>query len=76
MPYKGAPETPVVVKGGERFVVLPSAVLHEVDHQQVMLRAKKDGEKFSDALAGYIKDLREYMMKGEGHMPLDGSQNG
>lgn len=49
----------IVVKNGQRFVVLPGALLHEEDHRQVTARAERNKEQFLDALAGYVKDLRE-----------------
>lgn len=48
----------IVVKDGQRFVVLPGALLHEEDHKQVTARSERTGEKFLDALAGYVRDLR------------------
>jgi hypothetical protein len=56
----------IVERGGNRFVVIGGAMLHEEDHQQVTLMAKKENIKFSEALAEYVRYLREYLKVGEG----------
>lgn len=53
-------------ESGERLVVLGGAAIYEEDHRQVVLRQKSKGLKFADALADYIRELREYLKAGEG----------
>lgn len=55
-----------VDRGGDKLIVLGGAMLHAEDHEQVTIRAKRDGQKFAEALADYVKDLREYLKAGEG----------
>ena len=56
----------VKIVGGDRMVVLGGAMLHEEDYHQVVLRQKKEGMKFAEALADYVKELREHLKTGEG----------
>jgi hypothetical protein len=55
----------VIHKDGSKLIVLGGALLHEEDHKQVMLRQKKTGQKFAEAMADYVKELREYLKTGE-----------
>jgi len=50
---------------GERLVVLGGGALYEEDRQQVLLRQKQTGQKFPEALADYVRELRQYLKKGE-----------
>jgi hypothetical protein len=55
----------IVDRDGDKLVSLGGALLHEEDHQQVVLRQKKTGQKFAEALADYVRELREYLKEGE-----------
>ena len=50
----------------ESLVTLGGAMLYEEDHKQVLLRQKRTGKKFAESVADYVRDLREYLKKGEG----------
>lgn len=54
----------VKVVGEKRLVVLGGAMLHEEDYQQVLERSRRKNQKFAEALADFVRDMREHIKRG------------
>lgn len=50
----------IIERGVDRLVVLGGAMIHEEDWEFVVDRSRRTGKKFSEALADYVRDLREW----------------